>query len=61
MTLDEFDRRYWRNGLVCDYCGARREIVSVDFAERLIGLKSLSDDEVDMVRCENVSNVRESE
>jgi hypothetical protein len=60
VTIDEFDERYWKNGLVCDYRGVRREIVSVDFAERLIGLKSLSDDEVDMVRCENVNNVRES-
>jgi len=58
MTLDEFNERYWTNGMTCDYCGQRRDIASVDFAEKLIGLKSLSDDGgIDMVRCENVTNV----
>lgn len=58
MTIYEFDERYWTNGMTCDYGGDLREIVSVDFAEKLIGLKSLTDDGgIDMVRCENVTNV----
>ena len=58
MTLDEFNERYWTNGMTCEYGGVRREIVTVDFAEQLIGLKSCSDsDDVDMVRCENVRQV----
>jgi hypothetical protein len=58
MTLDEFNERYWTNGMTCEYGGVRREIVRVDFVEQLIGLKSDSNpDEVDMVRCENVNQV----
>jgi hypothetical protein len=58
MTLNEFNERHWTNGMTCEYGGMRREIVKVDFVEQLIGLKSCSDsDEVDMVRCENVSAV----
>jgi hypothetical protein len=58
MTLDEFNERYWTNEMTCEYGGVRREIVSVDFVEKLIGLKSCSDsDDVDMVRCENVRDV----
>lgn len=58
MTIYEFDERYWTSGMTCNYCGERRDIASVDFAEKLIGLKSLSDDGgIDMVRCENVNDV----
>ena len=58
MTLDEFSERYWTNGMTCEYGGVRREIMSVDFAEQLIGLKSCDDSaDVDMVRCENVNHV----
>lgn len=57
MTLNEFDDRYWTNGMTCEYSGARREIVSVDFVERLIGLKSIDEpDIIDMVRCENIND-----
>lgn len=58
MTIDEFNERYWTNGMTCEYAGERREIVSVDFAEHLIGLRSENqDDHPDMVRCENVNYV----
>ena len=58
MTLDEFDVRNWVNGMTCFYDGHHRMIVSVDFTERLIGLRDMTDeDAVDLVRCENVAAV----
>lgn len=58
MTLDEFDSRKWVNGMTCMHDGRYRKIASVDFQEKLIGLKNMDEtDMVDWVRCENVTAV----
>lgn len=55
MTLDDFDARNWVNGMTCFYDRHYREIVSVNFAEHLIGLRNSDDGStVEWVRCENV-------
>ena len=58
MTQDEFDETFWLNGMKCTYDSRHREVMCVDFFERLIGLHSLSETgDIDWVRCENVSDV----
>ena len=57
MTQDEFDHRHWINGTVVLYRGNWRDVVAVDFVEKLIGLKNIDGDQLDWIRCENISAV----
>jgi len=58
MSEDEFDAAKWTNRMTCRYHGEEREIVLVDFEEKLIGLRSVCDEGViDYVRCQSVSDV----
>jgi hypothetical protein len=65
MTAEEFDRRGFGFNESCIYKGVRYPIVSVDFEERLVGIKGYVQNEEDgewtWVRCENVSDVRREE
>ncbi|MEI6177667.1 MAG: hypothetical protein WCS43_12310 [Verrucomicrobiota bacterium] len=55
MTIDQFRNHGWTPGLRCDYGGVIYQIVGVDFAEDLVGLKNpLSPDGITWVRCENI-------
>jgi hypothetical protein len=56
MTKEEFDNTKFHADMQCIYKGKTRELISVDFEERLIGLVSESDpDMCDWVRCENIN------
>lgn len=56
MTLQEFDETKWGAHMQCIYAHKVREVASVNFPERLVGLASLDEvDEIDWVRCENVT------
>lgn len=64
MTITTFDETRWGAGMTVEYDGKERKVVSVDFREKLIGLQSLEEPEInddgepedlpfDWVRCEN--------
>ncbi len=55
MTRQEFNKSKWGAGMKAAINGSVRDIVSVDFEQKLIGLEIEGDDEnIDWVRCENV-------
>jgi hypothetical protein len=60
MSIEDFDKTRWGAGMKVTYHGKERDIASVDFQEKLIGL--VEDNEIgdpdeesslDWVRCEN--------
>jgi hypothetical protein len=60
MTIEEFDKMKWKAGMQVRYhCLSKsrtRDVASVNFLEKLIGLASIDEvDEIDWVRCENVT------
>jgi hypothetical protein len=54
MTFDQFDDARWKSGMSVKYQNEDRKVVSVCFAERLLGLET-DHTSVDWVRCENVT------
>jgi hypothetical protein len=62
MTLDEFDKSRWHAGMKAIYHGDNQvyPVFSVDFVERLVGLKGVQRDagEIFWARCENVSLIK---
>lgn len=58
MTQQEFDNTRFYADTKAIYKGEVREVVALDFDERLLGLKNeMHPDERDWVRCENVELV----
>lgn len=58
MTIEEFNETKWSANMQCAYAHKVREVASVNFAEKLVGLCSLNEaDEIDWVRCENIKIV----
>lgn len=58
MTIEEFDDTKWGAHMQCIYAYKVREVASVNFVEKLVGLSSMHEaDEIDWVRCENVKIV----
>lgn len=64
MTITTFNETRWGAGMTVEYDGKERKVGSVDFREKLIGLQSLEEPEInddgepedlpfDWVRCEN--------
>ncbi len=58
MTQDEFMKTEWTAGMKGTYQGVEKNIISVDFKERLIAFDFYGTGDLNWVRCENVSNVR---
>jgi hypothetical protein len=58
MTTEEFDKQRWGVDMKCIYDGKTRDIISVDFPERLVGLSYDGESEVQWVRCENVKLIK---
>lgn len=62
MTQEQFDKQKWGVDMKCVYDERIRDIVSVDFEERLIGLRpeTIFDkgDDISWVRCENVELIK---
>lgn len=57
MTIKEFDNIGWTPNMVCEYCEEEREIISVDFEEKLVFMANDGGGQM-VARCENVSKVR---
>lgn len=62
MTLDEFDKSKWHAGMKARYHGDGQTypVFSVDFVERLVGLKGVQANagETFWARCENVTIIK---
>lgn len=54
MTQEQFDAQKWKVDMKAIYEEKERDIISVDFPERLVGLSYDGDSEIQWVRCENV-------
>ena len=55
MTLEEFDNTKFHADMQCIYKSRTRDVVSVDFEEKLLALVNESDPDLwDWVRCENI-------
>lgn len=59
MSIEEFNNTRFGNGMKVIYKGEEIDIISVDFAEALvgIGIEGGDEDEIHWVRCENVELV----
>lgn len=60
MTIEEFNNTGWSGGMTAQYHhdGKNYPVASCDFAEQLVGLKGIvqnEPDEISWVRCENIS------
>lgn len=60
MTLDQFNATGWTAGMKAQYHGDNQTypVLAVDFAEQLIGLKGVvqnDPDEIYWARCENIT------
>lgn len=62
MTIEQFNNTGWSAGMTVEYRGRERNVASVNFQEKLIGLESLEEPDeddpdedlpFDWVRCEN--------
>lgn len=59
MTPEDFDKQKWGVDMKCIYENVTRDIISVDFPERLVGLVYDSDDtQIQWVRCENIKLIK---
>lgn len=59
MTIEDFDSMKFRAGMKALINGKEKDIVSVDFEQRLIGLEIEGDDEnIDWVRIDNLELVK---
>jgi hypothetical protein len=54
MTQEQFDKQEWGVNMKCNYDNLIRDIISVDFQERLVGLSEPQSENIQWVRCENV-------
>jgi hypothetical protein len=54
MTQEEFDKTNWRWSMQCEYKGVIYFIISLDFEEKLIGIKQHQNEGLDWKRCENI-------
>lgn len=52
MTPEDFDKQKWGANMKCIYDDRMRDILAVDFPERLVGL--VFEDSIQWVRCENI-------
>lgn len=55
MTLQEFDNTRWSGGMKCTYQGKEHDIGSCDFEERIVGIVVDYSDDLQWVRCENIT------
>ena len=59
MTLQQFNNTRFGAGMRCIYKGQTRDIGSVEFEEKLLGLvNEWDDEELNWVRCENIELIR---
>lgn len=54
MTIEQFDTKKWGAHTKVIYDSVERDVASVDFKEKLVGLSNNFESEIDWVRCENV-------
>ena len=58
MTLEEFEKTSFGAKMIVIFNDEKRNIVSVDFDQSLIGLETDDEGEVKWVRCENAIIVK---
>ena len=58
MQQHEFDNTHWGAKMTCSHRGIKRDIVSISFEEKLVGLSEIAqgadENDVEWVRCENI-------
>lgn len=63
MTITEFNNQSWGAFTTVIYKGRERRVISVDFAEGLVGIdeeiSGADEDEISWKRCENVEICQE--
>ncbi len=62
MTIKEFNKTGFRNGMKIEYKGNIYDIISVDFEESLVGIEKIDceggDKEISWKRCENCKLIK---
>lgn len=58
MTKEEFNDCKFHKGMQAKYYGDVRNIIGVNFVEKLIGLADETSDEIEWVRCENIALIK---